>query len=141
MFLLTRYSDVLGTQRIALADIYHNIGVIYDEQNRLNDALTFYDKSLRIREKIVGNSHPIVAMVYENMAQIFKDQGEFKKAVELQTKVIAIRKKHLGTNSIDYALALHNMGVINFKEVSSISQYNLKLTPSKTNYRKSMIVQ
>jgi len=101
---------------LCLSDIYHNIGVIYDHQSRLDEAIDYYDKSIRIREKILGESHPITALTYENMAQVLKDQKKFKKAIEYQNKVIAIRKKHLGVNTYDYALALHNMGLILFKD-------------------------
>lgn len=92
------------------------MGVIFDHQSKLEDAIDYYDKSIRIREKILGEDHSITALTYENMSQVLKDLRKFKKAVEYQNKVIAIRKKHLGVNTYDYALALHNMGLILFKD-------------------------
>lgn len=68
----------MGNDRLSLADIYHNIGVVYDNQGDVESALSYYRKSLRLREKLLGADHPITALTLENMGQILKDLNQYK---------------------------------------------------------------
>lgn len=97
--------------RLGLSDVYHNLGVVYDRQSRLNEASLMYNKSLRIRERLLGKEHYITSLTLENLAMVYCDKGKHKEASEMQLRVVNTRKKQLGEHP-KTAQAFHNMGQI-----------------------------
>jgi len=45
---------VKGKDSMNCAYIIHNIGVAYEKQGKLNEALEYYHKELNIKEKVSG---------------------------------------------------------------------------------------
>ena len=96
------------------------------EQVRLIDALAYilkyiaeyskakelFEKSLHIREEVLGKNHPTTATSYNNLAGVYKNQGEYLKAEELYKKSLHIREEVLGENHPDTADSYNNLASV-----------------------------
>lgn len=92
----------------ALALAYNNIGVAYDIYGNYSEAVSYYYRSLRIREAI-GDTAGLSAS-YNNIAIAFASQNELEKSIELYNKSLEIsRATH---DTIGLALSLSNIGSI-----------------------------
>jgi len=57
-----------------------------------------YNKSLAIREKLLGKEHPDTADSYNNIANEYYAQDDYARSLEYYNTSLAIRKKVLGKN-------------------------------------------
>ncbi|KAJ9448158.1 Kinesin light chain [Diplonema papillatum] len=104
------------TDRMARADVYHNIGVVYDSQGDLTKALKYYVKSLQTRERFEASREQqlLAALTKENIAMIWRDQDNHREAVKMMQAVLPVRRKLNGDRAPEYANALFNTGLLHF---------------------------
>eukprot|EP00755_Sulcionema_specki_P032335 Sspe_Gene.19699::Locus_7192_Transcript_1_1_Confidence_1.000_Length_1253::g.19699::m.19699 len=104
------------TDRMAVADLYHNMAVVFDSQDQLQSALQYYAKSLRIRERFepTREQQLLLAVTKENVAMIWRDQDNQQEAMKMMNTVLPIRKKFNGALSAEYGNSLFNMGLLCF---------------------------
>ncbi len=99
-----------------LASSLNNLGYIYTNQGNILKGLEYYQKSLKIKEKI-GNKNGI-AYSFNNLAYIYYNQGEYKKALDYTHKSLKIReeiKDNYGIGS-----SLQNLGAMYTKSGDTI---------------------
>ena len=65
-------------------------------QGRYADAEPLYQRSLAIREKVLGRDHPEVANSLSTLAELYRTQGRYADAEPLYKRSLAIREKALG---------------------------------------------
>jgi tetratricopeptide (TPR) repeat protein len=63
-----------------------------------NKALPLYQRSLDIREKMLGPQHPDVAQTLNNLAELYRQMGDYNKALPLYQRALKIVEKKLGQN-------------------------------------------
>lgn len=86
----------------------NNLGYYFDTKGNINKALEFYNKSLKIQERL-GNK-PEIAELENNLAYIYEHQGDNKKALELYTSSYKIL---IESNKIKESTSpLNNMGIL-----------------------------
>ena len=61
-----------------------------------NTAMEYLQKSLRIRQEILGPRHPAVAWSYFSMGQLYAAQGDDERTLTYYEKCLDIRKERLG---------------------------------------------
>lgn len=54
------------------ANFLMKIGYAHNRQGEYNKALEYYEKALKIREKILEKEHPSTATIYNNMAGVYQ---------------------------------------------------------------------
>jgi tetratricopeptide (TPR) repeat protein len=69
-----------------------NLGVLYAEQGRNSEALSYYEKALEVREKSPGTSPIRVAMLLNNIANCHRRSRKFEEALQLIDRVIEMVK-------------------------------------------------
>ncbi|KIM09585.1 MAG: hypothetical protein KU38_08500, partial [Sulfurovum sp. FS08-3] len=84
-------------------------GLVYDSIGEYDKALEFYQKSLAIREEVLGIKHPDTATSYNNIGEVYKSKGEYDKALEFYQKALAIREEVLGIKHPDTATSYNNI--------------------------------
>ena len=63
----------------SLAATYGNIGNVYEDQGKLEEALHHYNKSLQIKIKHYGDeNHFSLADTYHNIGNVYKTQGNLE---------------------------------------------------------------
>jgi tetratricopeptide (TPR) repeat protein len=91
-------------------EIYHNLGWIKKDQGKYTEAITYYEKSLKIRQKTLPANHPDLASSYNNIGTVYKNMGEYSKALSYYEKALEIRQKTLPANHPDLATSYGNIG-------------------------------
>ncbi len=59
-------------------------------------ALEWFERALKISEKVLGKEHPSTATTYNNIALVYSDLGEYEKALEWFERALKISEKVFG---------------------------------------------
>ena len=94
------------------SDLLYQLGKCEDKFANYDKALEYFEKSLAIDLKTLGDEHPIVATSYNNIGMVWKRKGEYDKALEYYEKCLAIRLKTLGAEHPSVATSYNNIGVV-----------------------------
>jgi len=78
---------------------YNNIGSIYEVRGKLNDAITYFDKSYEVIKKNPTLSKHLV-VIYINKGKVYQGQGHLKKSYEIVFKALQIAKNLKDNNLI-----------------------------------------
>lgn len=81
------------------------------EQGNPNLALVFGERALAIREKTLGQEHPLVAYTVNNLAVVHGALGDSVQALSLHQRALYIRRNTLGPKSAETAASLSNIAV------------------------------
>ena len=96
----TNYDRALKMYRDLYKNEYHqkvamvlmNIGILWGDEKEFHKAIKFYEQSLPIYIKTLGEKHPDVAMVYGNLGVAWSQLGNQEKAIEYELKALAIKE-------------------------------------------------
>ena len=110
------FISVNGHDHLDVAASYNNIGAVYMEQGRYQEALDHYQKSLDIKIKLVGHLHPDVATSYSNMAVVHGRQGHYDESDRLLDAARNIRIKVHGFHHPSLAKSHVNKAWIKIKQ-------------------------
>ena len=80
-----------------------NIGIMFQQQGKLDDAEQMYNESLQIGLKVFGEGSLDVAGMLKNIADVRKAQGRYDEAVEMYTSVLQVQERLFGRNHLDVA--------------------------------------
>jgi tetratricopeptide (TPR) repeat protein len=69
-----------------------NLGVLYAEQGRHTEALSYYQKALEVREKSPRTSPVRVAMLLNNIANCYRRSRDFEQALQLIERALEMLK-------------------------------------------------
>jgi tetratricopeptide (TPR) repeat protein len=61
-----------GDNNFNLASTYNNIGVVYKNQGRLEEALEMYMKCLNIKKAHYGDNNFNLANTYNNIGEVYR---------------------------------------------------------------------
>jgi len=100
---------------LTLATVLNNLAWLYHSQGNYAAAEPLYQKSLAIREKVLGKNHPDVANSLNNLASLYSSQGKYAAAEPLYQKSLAIREKALGKDHSSFATSLNNLAVLYYE--------------------------
>lgn len=101
-----------GEKMLDIAGISQNIGLAYSYMSEFLKAANYYNKSLEIREDILGKEHPLVALTLMNLGVLYHQQNKFEKARETYDKAYSIYKTVIGENSAELSQISNNIGMI-----------------------------
>ena len=93
-----------------VARCYNTLGNCYYGLGRLEKALEFYNKALKMREELSGCDYHYDMAVYRNqIGLVHEDKGEFKEAVECYKDALELLKQLKCLGSEDEALFRRNL--------------------------------
>ncbi|CAF0997694.1 unnamed protein product [Adineta steineri] len=107
--------DILLTQATNESDkasIYHHLGSIKNNQGEYQKALTYYEKSLAIKQKILPSNDPSLATFCNNVSLLYMNMGDYPKSVLLLEKAFIIQQQSLPSNHPDLSAAYNNIGSV-----------------------------
>lgn len=82
------------------------------KQGQYKEAIPLAERSLAIREKVLGTNHRDVATSFYNLAFLHQKQGNYAAAMPLVQQSLVIRERVLGTNHPDVASSLNSLGYL-----------------------------
>jgi pentatricopeptide repeat protein len=92
-----------------IASLLHNAAKLYSSQADYGKTLDFYDKALKIREELLGKTHPDTATAYDSIAAVYYSKGDCDKAWNFYDKALKIREKELGKEQQATAASYNNI--------------------------------
>jgi tetratricopeptide (TPR) repeat protein len=102
----------LKIDTVEIANCIGNLGLVFYEQGKYNQAVQFMNTAHINREKILGSEHPHVANSLNDIGMLFGTLGQYKKAGSCHLHALSIRKKYLGEDHPDVAQSLNNLGTL-----------------------------
>ncbi len=97
---------------VVVAEVYHNLARVYDQQGKYEKALGYDENALKISEEKLGADHPNIAATYNNMALIYDKQGNYEKALAYYKKALKICEEKLGADHLDTAITYNNIAEV-----------------------------
>ena len=79
------------------------------KQGKYDEAVPLLEKSLKIRQQVLGAEHPDVATSLNNLALLYKSQGRYTEAEPLYIQALDMRKKLLGAEHPYIATSITNL--------------------------------
>ena len=74
-----------------IASIYNNLGVVCQEQGKLEEAIKYHEVSLAAKKKLGDRKGMSVS--YINMGNVSSNKGDYAKAIRMYTKALRINEK------------------------------------------------
>ena len=87
------------------------IGNLY-RAGKFPDAIPLAQRSLELKEKVLGPDHPIVATSLNNLAALYQATGQYAQAEPLYQRTLAISEKALGPDHPNVAMSLNNLAFL-----------------------------
>jgi tetratricopeptide (TPR) repeat protein len=107
---------IAAGERAAISDptawLMNRLGMLLHAKALYAEAEPFYQRSLAIREKALGNAHAQVATSLNNIAELYRVQGRYAKAEPLYRQALAIREKAVGVTHPDVGVLLDNLALL-----------------------------
>jgi len=82
------------------------------QEGKYSTAISLAERSLAIREKVLGKEHPDVANSLNNLAVLYYAQGNYRQAELSYLRSLAIREKVLGKEHLDVATSLNILAAL-----------------------------
>jgi CHAT domain-containing protein/Tfp pilus assembly protein PilF len=84
----------------------------YHDQGRYAEAESLYERSLAIRERAFGPSHPETAAVLDDLAGVLQDEGRYTEAEPLYQRALMVRERSFGPGDPKTAATLDNLAAL-----------------------------
>ena len=99
-------------EALAEAEKLTEEGRALDSAGKYSEAEPLYQRSLEIREKVLGPEHPDVISSLNRLAWLYYFQHQYAKAEPLFERVVAIQEKTLGPEHPDVASSLNDLAFL-----------------------------
>ena len=116
------------TDESKIASIYRLIGCAKTGAGEYKEAITFFEKTMQIYNRILPANHLDMANCYNNIGLVYYNMGDDPKALESHEKAVEIRQQSLSPNHPDIAMSYNNIGLVydNMIEDSKALEYHEK---------------
>jgi len=92
------------------AEVLTHRGIILAQLGRIDAAVEAEEKSIAIRERVLGRDHPVVAGSLNNLANAYSHLRQPERAREMLERALDIEVSAYGPDHPEVALALSNLG-------------------------------
>ena len=120
---LSQTEGILGNDTIHKlnADIFENLGVIYEMMNRFKDSLIFYKKSLKLKFNLYGEAHDEVLELQYKISEVYLSFKQFEQAEEILSSISELILKQKINNATQetiyrYSTYFYTYGVVLLKK-------------------------
>jgi tetratricopeptide (TPR) repeat protein len=106
------YNELLenATNENDRAHFYHQMGKVKSQQRHHEQSIEFFEKSLKIKERILEKNDVSLAYTYSGLANGYHELRNFSKALEFQEKSLKIKEKALPSNHPNLSTSYYNLG-------------------------------
>ena len=94
------------------APIYHQIGRTKQDQKEHEEAIKYYEKALKINQKILPPDHPDLAISYTNIGNVYGEMGDYEQELVNHEQALTIKQQSLAPNDPDLASSYNNIGAV-----------------------------
>ncbi|CAF1029076.1 unnamed protein product [Adineta steineri] len=101
--------------------IYIRLGMFKMNQGKYEEALTFYEQSIAIKQKTLAPNRLNLAISYNNIGLVHYNMGDYPQALLSLEKALEIRQISLPSSHPDLAASYNNIGVVH-KNIGNYSK-------------------
>ena len=99
----------LGPEHTETLSTLNQLGNLYKDEGRYDDARKALEQVLAITERAAGKDHPGVASALNNLANVYRVEGKLPAAKQLYDRALAIRLAVLGPDHPDTGASYQNL--------------------------------
>ncbi len=129
------YKLKIKEQDSSLAISYNNLGANYLYQGKLDKALTYLMKSVKIYEDFYDNKSPQLGVLFHNLAGIYFEKRQFKEAYNFGEKAVDIIKfypDHINYDTIHHNYQIFKDALVHIPYKNTIRVRRNDLCPCKS---------
>lgn len=109
-----------------------HLAIIQEVSGKYDDARALYQRSLDLKEKVLGPDHPDVSDDLNNLGIVYEATGEYAEARKLYERALALREATLGPEHPEVAEALNNLATLSrmtgkYDEARALHERALKI--------------
>ncbi len=82
-----------GTENIETSKAYNNVGNVYLDLDKFDEAYKWFFKALEIVKQQYGEDHPSIAIIYNNIGNVYSAKDDLKEALKYRFKAKEIAEK------------------------------------------------
>ncbi|CAF2092684.1 unnamed protein product [Rotaria magnacalcarata] len=117
------HANARPSRLASAAKAMNAIGIVYMEQNHVQQAIDSFECALKLYAKTIGESHPDVGGTLINLANIYCEQEQFDEALSCFKRANYIYECHLPPSHPKRAVLLNNLGNLYYLQ----NQFDLAL--------------
>lgn len=91
---------------------YHQLGWSKKNQNKYEEAIAYYEKSLEIKEKVLPENHPSFIVFYNDIGSVYEKMNEYSKALLYYEAGLKIQSETESSNYYILANSCSKIGSI-----------------------------
>ena len=95
-----------------VAETLNSLGMVAQNQDRVDDAGRYYDEAISIRTRILGPTHPDTASSRNNLAALYYQKSDFARAAPIFRENMELQRQALGDDHTSVATSRNNLGVV-----------------------------
>ncbi len=135
-----------GSGDLEIAHTLNNLGHLYDQQGRHQEAIKAYQRCLQLRRKKSGAKHADVAVSLNNLAAAYQNIENYAEAEKHYQQCLDMRRELLGANHPDVARVLGNLSTLSLeqnqiKKSLALCQQQLKINRDRLDEQHPSITQ
>lgn len=104
--------EKFGVEGPILANALESICNIKQKKGLVTEAIEFYQRAHKVKEKALGNVHPVVAHSFGQLANYYYQLSDYKNAEPLAKKCAEMYEKIHGLDHPEVACAIHNLATL-----------------------------
>ncbi|CAJ1964987.1 unnamed protein product [Cylindrotheca closterium] len=105
-----------GPNDAAVASTFKEMAQVLQHQRRLEDSISFFQQSLDIQKRVLGEDHLEVANTLSSMAAVLRFQGKIDEAMDVLQQGLTLKKQALGEEHISVANTYNTIGGVYFNK-------------------------
>lgn len=122
----------IGKETQIYGNCLHNHGRILAIRGDLTESLIWFNEAIRIRELVLGRTHPDFATSISSAGIVYKNLGDFKHAESMLSEAKVIREKTLGKAHPEVANSLYNLAML-YVQMGELQKTKEIFLESKSN--------
>ena len=108
--------DSTNNRNDIIAIAFNNIGTVYCQLDRFEEAITYHDKAKSIFLSIYGENSPKIAQCYINLANDYAKKESYEESLYYLSSALSILLMYYDENNPYIASANNSLGVIYWKK-------------------------
>jgi tetratricopeptide (TPR) repeat protein len=101
-----------GHNWIRQAALLNNLGKVYQEQDKYDQALEYYEKAVKLQREHFPEDHPSLSADYSNIGSVYQKQNKLDLALEYFQRALKIEMNSSQPDEELVALFNNNIGLI-----------------------------
>lgn len=102
----------VGAQYPHVAYPLYGLALLYTREEKDEQAASFYQCALAVREQATGPEHPDLAYPLSGLANLYLKQKKYAQAESLYQRALRIREQHLGIHHPETAQTLFDLAIL-----------------------------